>query len=78
MSQKILGEAAIEGCLGPASLQHRALHRVCMWCGIPLELMHHMFVCWCSVEPEGGHNGSLLLNRVEGFQRLNSLPLGDE
>lgn len=36
-----------------------------MWRGIPLELTHHMFVCWCAMEPEGEHNGSLLLNRVE-------------
>lgn len=53
-------------------------HRACVWCGIPLEQTHHMFVCWYSMEPEGGHNGSLLLNCVEGFQRFNSLPRGDK
>lgn len=30
------------------------------------------------MEPEGGRNGSPLLNCVEGFQRFNSLPRGDE
>ena len=75
--QTLLREAAIKGCLRAASLQRRALLRACVWHGIPLEFMHHMFVCWCSMEPEGGHNGSLLLNCVEGFQRFNSLPRGD-
>lgn len=79
LSQKALREAAIKGCWGPASpTPPGAVRRARMWCGIPLELTHHMFLRWCSVEPEGGHNGSPFLNRVEGFQRFNRLPRGDE
>lgn len=79
LSQKVLREAAIKGCWGPASpIPPGAVRRARMWCGIPLELTHHMFLRWCSVEPEGGHNGSPFLNHVEGFQRFNRLPRGDE
>lgn len=79
LSQKALREAAIKGCLGPASpTPPGAVRRARMWCGIPLELTHHMFLRWCSMEPEGGHNGSPFLKRVEVFQRFNRLPRGDE
>ena len=79
LSQKAFREAAIKGCLGPASpTLPGAVRRARMWCGIPLELTHHMFLRWCSMEPEGGHNASPFLKRVEGFQRFNRLPRGDE